>query len=72
MLLSPTNPVTKHALPPNEDWNRETVIKAISGSPHKILDLGCGTGSTTLLVQKAFSQRQSYRTRFIATNVGDV
>ena len=48
------DPVTKHALPPNEDWNRETVIKAISGSPHKILDLGCGTGSTTLLVQKAF------------------
>ena len=48
------DPVTKHALPPNEDWNREAVIKAISGSPRKILDLGCGTGSTTILLQQAF------------------
>ena len=48
------DPVTKHALPPNEDWNREAVVKAISGSPRKILDLGCGTGSTTILLQRAF------------------
>ncbi len=48
------DPVTKHALPPNEDWNREAVIKAITGNPRKILDLGCGTGSTTLMVKRAF------------------
>ena len=48
------DPVTKHALPPNEDWNREAVIKAIPGSPRKIIDLGCGTGSTTILLQQAF------------------
>ena len=48
------DPVTKHALPPNELWNREAVIKAIIGSPHKIIDLGCGTGSTTLLLKQAF------------------
>lgn len=48
------DPVTKHALPPNEDWNRETVVKAITGSPQKILDLGCGTGSTTLMIKQAF------------------
>ncbi|MGB5633922.1 MAG: class I SAM-dependent methyltransferase [Waterburya sp.] len=46
--------VVKHALPPNEDWNREAVIKAITGSPLKILDLGCGTGSTTIMLKQTF------------------
>ncbi|MEL6438857.1 MAG: class I SAM-dependent methyltransferase [Cyanobacteria bacterium J06621_8] len=50
------DPVTKHALPPNENWNRESVIKAIAGNPRKILDLGCGTGSTTMLLKQAFPQ----------------
>lgn len=48
------DPVTKHALPPNELWNREVVIKAVTGSPSKILDLGCGTGSTTIMLKQAF------------------
>lgn len=48
------DPVTKHALPPNEDWNREAVVKAITGNPQKILDLGCGTGSTTMMLKQAF------------------
>jgi ubiquinone/menaquinone biosynthesis C-methylase UbiE len=48
------DPVTKHALPPNENWNREAVVKAITGSPQKILDLGCGTGSTTIMLKQAF------------------
>ena len=48
------DPVTKHALPPNEIWNREAVIEAIKGKPSKILDLGCGTGSTTLMLKEAF------------------
>ncbi len=48
------DPVTKHSLPPNEDWNREAVIKAIIGNPQKILDLGCGTGSTTIMLKQAF------------------
>lgn len=48
------DPVTKYALPPNEDWNREEVVKAITGNPHKIIDLGCGTGSTTLMLKQAF------------------
>ena len=48
------DPVTKHSLPPNEDWNRETVIKAITGNPLKIIDLGCGTGSTTIMLKQAF------------------
>jgi ubiquinone/menaquinone biosynthesis C-methylase UbiE len=48
------DPVTKYALPPNEIWNREAVINAIGGNPRKILDLGCGTGSTTLMLKQAF------------------
>lgn len=48
------DPVTKHALPPNEIWNREAVIKAVTGNPLKILDLGCGTGSTTIMLKQAF------------------
>lgn len=48
------DPVIKNALPPNEDWNREAVIKAVKGKPSKILDLGCGTGSGTLMLKQAF------------------
>ena len=48
------DPVTKHALPPNESWNREAVVKAVKGTPRKIIDLGCGTGSTTLMLKQAF------------------
>ena len=48
------DPVTKHALPPNETWNRQAVIKAVAGNPKKILDLGCGTGSTTIMLAQAF------------------
>ncbi|MEM8830097.1 MAG: class I SAM-dependent methyltransferase [Cyanobacteria bacterium P01_G01_bin.19] len=48
------DPVTQYVLAPNEDWNREAVIKAVAGSPKKILDLGCGTGSTTIMLKQAF------------------
>ena len=48
------DPITKYILAPNETWNREAVIKAVVGNPRKILDLGCGTGSTTLMLKQAF------------------
>ena len=48
------DPITQYVLFPNETWNREAVVKAIKGSPRKILDLGCGTGSTTLMLKQAF------------------
>lgn len=52
------DPVTQYALPPNETWNREAVIKAVQGKPDKIIDLGCGTGSTTLLLKQAFPEAE--------------
>ncbi|ERN40465.1 methylase involved in ubiquinone/menaquinone biosynthesis [Rubidibacter lacunae KORDI 51-2] len=48
------DPVTHYALPPNEDWIRADAVRAVGGSPRAILDLGCGTGSTTLLFKRAF------------------
>ena len=48
------DPITQYVLAPNENWNREAVIKAVRGNPRKILDLGCGTGSTTIMLKQAF------------------
>lgn len=52
------DPVTQYVLAPNENWNREAVIKAVQGNPRKILDLGCGTGSTTIMLKQAFSDAE--------------
>lgn len=48
------DPITQYVLAPNENWNREAVIKSVEGSPRKIIDLGCGTGSTTIRLKQAF------------------
>ena len=46
--------VTVWASPPNEQWVRRQLLKSIHGQPKRILDLGCGSGSTTVLLKQAF------------------
>ena len=50
--------ITGFASPPNETWIRQRLITAIQGRPKRVLDLGCGTGSTTLMLKQAFPPAQ--------------
>ena len=53
------DPITQYALPPNEDWVRQGLLDAIrQPQPRRILDLGSGTGSTTLMLKRKFPQAE--------------
>jgi ubiquinone/menaquinone biosynthesis C-methylase UbiE len=46
--------ITQYVLPPNESWVRQGAMDIIGGQPRRILDLGCGTGSTTIILKQRF------------------
>jgi len=48
--------LTPYLLPPHEHLIRQGLLDRIGGIPQRILDMGCGTGSTTLLLQQKFPQ----------------
>ena len=48
------DPVTRLASPPSERWLRKRLLASVTGQPQCILDLGCGTGSSTLMLKQRF------------------
>ncbi|MGF1486947.1 MAG: class I SAM-dependent methyltransferase [Prochloraceae cyanobacterium] len=48
--------VTSLACPPNETKIRQQLMSEIISQPKRILDLGCGTGTSTLMLKEAYPQ----------------
>ncbi len=53
------DPVTQYVLPPGERWVRQGLLNRVQTHPRRILDLGCGTGSTTLMLAEAYPEAET-------------
>lgn len=54
------DPISKFLLLPHEGVIRRQLIAAVCGQPKRILDLGCGTGSMTVMLKQAFPQAEVF------------
>lgn len=52
------DPITQYVLPPNETIVRQGLVERIRVQPRRIIDLGCGTGSTALMLKQTFPQAE--------------
>jgi ubiquinone/menaquinone biosynthesis C-methylase UbiE len=52
------DPITQYILPPHETLVRQGLIDAVRVKPRRIIDLGCGTGSATLMLKQAFPEAE--------------
>lgn len=50
------DPITQYVLAPHEQWVRQSLTDSIQSQPNRILDLGCGTGTTALMLKAKFPQ----------------